>query len=144
MNKKTPVEEVRLDTQRSARTGFSEIIYCPGKSDEQLANIARSLKDSHENILFSRVTEAQHGIIASALPDAVAARRRKPYIPCEVGIPATFQARLSTLDRESPGGSIPETRLTVAPAVTARETVIGTPTVPLTMSLGACNRTRLS
>ena len=46
--------EVRLDTQRSARTGFSEIIYCPGKSDEQLINIAHSLKDTKENILFSR------------------------------------------------------------------------------------------
>ena len=63
--------EVRLDIQRSARTGFSEIIYCPGKSDEQISNIAHSLKDTKENILFSRVSEHQHGIIASTLPDAV-------------------------------------------------------------------------
>jgi NCAIR mutase (PurE)-related protein len=65
------VKEVRLDVQRSARTGFSEIIYCPGKSDEQLINIAHSLKDATENILFSRVSENQHGVIASVLPDAV-------------------------------------------------------------------------
>jgi NCAIR mutase (PurE)-related protein len=63
-------EEIRLDTQRSARTGFSEVIYCPGKSDEQLTDIARRLKDARENILFSRVTEPQHGIIASVLHDA--------------------------------------------------------------------------
>jgi NCAIR mutase (PurE)-related protein len=63
--------EVNLDTQRSARTGFSEIIYCPGKSDEQLENIARALQDARENILFSRVTPHQHEIIAPLLPDAV-------------------------------------------------------------------------
>ena len=63
--------EVRLDTRRSSRTGFSEIIYCPGKSDEQLTDIARTLKDSRENILFSRVSESQHSVIASELPDAV-------------------------------------------------------------------------
>ena len=63
--------EVNLDTQRAARTGFSEIIYCPGKSDEQLENIARSLQNARENILFSRVTPLQHEIIAPLLPDAV-------------------------------------------------------------------------
>ena len=64
-------EEVRLDTHRSARTGFSEVIYCPGKSDEQLLSIAHALKDTRENILFSRVSEPQHSIIVSVLPDAV-------------------------------------------------------------------------
>ena len=64
-------DEVRLDTRRSARTGFSEIIYCPGKSDEQLVGIARALQNSQENILFSRVSAYQHSVISSVLPDAV-------------------------------------------------------------------------
>jgi len=64
-------EEVRLDVQRSARTGFSEIVYCPGKSDEQLESIASTLKDTKDNVLFSRVSYPQHCIIASVLPDAV-------------------------------------------------------------------------
>jgi NCAIR mutase (PurE)-related protein len=63
--------EVKLDTRRSARTGFSEVIYCPGKSDEQLANIARALRDTRENVLFSRISTDQHGVIAAVLPDAV-------------------------------------------------------------------------
>jgi NCAIR mutase (PurE)-related protein len=62
--------EVNLDAHRSARTGFSEVIYCPGKSDEQLENIARALRDVKENVLFSRVTRSQHEVIASVLPDA--------------------------------------------------------------------------
>jgi len=65
------IEEVRLDIKRSARTGFSEIIYCPGKSDEQLTDIARALKDTRENILFSRVSEPQHSVITLVLSDAV-------------------------------------------------------------------------
>jgi len=64
-------DEVRLDMLRSARTGFSEIVYCPGKSDEQLVSIARALQNSRENILFSRVSTYQHSIISSVLPDAV-------------------------------------------------------------------------
>jgi NCAIR mutase (PurE)-related protein len=62
--------EVNLDAERVARTGFSEIIYCPGKSAEQLENISRALKDTKENVLFSRVTKAQYEVVASVLPDA--------------------------------------------------------------------------
>ncbi|MDR1977969.1 MAG: nickel pincer cofactor biosynthesis protein LarB [Synergistaceae bacterium] len=73
--KKLPFKEVgndvKLDTHRARRTGFSEVIYCPGKSDEQLVNIARALQNSRENILFSRVSAYQHSVVASVLPDAV-------------------------------------------------------------------------
>ena len=65
------IGEVKLDTHRSVRTGFSEIIYCPGKSDEQLVSIARALKNTEENVLFSRVSAYQHSVIASVIPDAV-------------------------------------------------------------------------
>lgn len=63
--------EVKLDTHRAKRTGFSEIIYCQGKSDEQLERIARSLADVDENVLFSRISLSQHEIVASVIPDAV-------------------------------------------------------------------------
>ena len=70
-------EEVKLDTDRLERTGFSEIIYCPGKSDEQLRTIARALRtgsasaEDAGNVLFSRITPAQHAEIAAELPEAV-------------------------------------------------------------------------
>ncbi|MDR2523877.1 MAG: nickel pincer cofactor biosynthesis protein LarB [Synergistaceae bacterium] len=68
---KNVAEDVKLDTHRSKRTGFSEIIYCPGKSDEQLMNIAQALQDTQENVLFSRVSMRQHEVIASVIPGAV-------------------------------------------------------------------------
>ena len=67
-------EEVKLDMDRLTRTGFSEIIYCPGKSDEQLRTIARALREGTGetgNVLFSRVTPEQHAVIATELPDVV-------------------------------------------------------------------------
>lgn len=68
---KNVAEDVKLDTHRSKRTGFSEIIYCPGKSDEQLMNIAQALQNTRENVLFSRVSVHQHEVIASVIPGAV-------------------------------------------------------------------------
>ncbi len=62
--------EVRLDTHRALRKGFSEIVYCPGKSDEQLTSIAEAFVDEEANILFSRATKAQYKLIAHILPDA--------------------------------------------------------------------------
>jgi NCAIR mutase (PurE)-related protein len=69
--------EVNLDFGRAARTGFSEVIYCPGKSDGQLSLIAQEIarrreeESENESTLFSRVTPEQHEIITRHLPDAV-------------------------------------------------------------------------
>ncbi|NLL37252.1 MAG: nickel pincer cofactor biosynthesis protein LarB [Fretibacterium sp.] len=65
------MDSVKLDTDRLARTGFSEVIYCPGKSDSQLRKIAQALKDTSESVLFSRITPAQHALVAALLPDAI-------------------------------------------------------------------------
>ena len=80
---------MKLDTDRPARTGFSEIVYCPGKSDEQLRTIARAFAGSSENVLFSRITPEQHAVIAAELPDAVhhgvarlSGLRRRPSDHC--------------------------------------------------------------
>lgn len=63
--------EVKLDHHRVIRKGFSEIVYCPGKSDEQMSAIANAVKDTTENMLFSRISKSQHEIIASVISDAV-------------------------------------------------------------------------
>jgi NCAIR mutase (PurE)-related protein len=61
--------EIKLDTHRSIRQGFAEIIYCPGKSDEQLSKIALALRDSDESILFSRINKVQFDLLKKELPD---------------------------------------------------------------------------
>jgi len=74
--KKLPFEniaggEVKLDHHRSLRKGFAEIVYCPGKSDLQIEGIAEAVKNSDDNVLFSRVSKEQNKLITRIIPDAV-------------------------------------------------------------------------
>lgn len=82
--------EVKFDTHRALRKGFGEIVYCPGKSDSQIESIASALAGTEDNILFSRATAHQYGIVRSHLQDAVfhekariIGAKRKDYPACE-------------------------------------------------------------
>ncbi|HDQ93193.1 MAG TPA: nickel pincer cofactor biosynthesis protein LarB [Synergistetes bacterium] len=61
--------EVKLDTHRALRNGFPEIIYCPGKSPEQLERISSALAECPGKALFSRMSEEQYELILPILPD---------------------------------------------------------------------------
>lgn len=63
--------EVKLDHNRALRRGFAEIVYCPGKSDDQLLSIAKSLADRSGTFLFSRVTGNQVDLLTDLLPDLI-------------------------------------------------------------------------
>ena len=47
----------RLDTDRERRTGMAEVIYAPGKTDEQLAVIVERCLDAHGKVLVTRLEE---------------------------------------------------------------------------------------
>lgn len=49
----------RLDTQRELRVGYPEVIYCAGKSEEQLRGIFQSLLERDATILATRATKNQ-------------------------------------------------------------------------------------
>jgi hypothetical protein len=60
-----------LDTDRAARRGYPEAVYCPSKSLEQLAGIATALRDGTEAVtLFTRADAEQVKAIVAVLPDA--------------------------------------------------------------------------
>lgn len=63
--------EVKIDTHRALRQGFSEIVYCPGKSPEQLRSIANVLAGTGEQVLFSKASEENFATIREILPTAV-------------------------------------------------------------------------
>ncbi len=53
-----PVEDLRfarVDLHRSLRHGVPEAVFCPGKTPEQIVDIARRLAVAHDNILCTRV-----------------------------------------------------------------------------------------
>ncbi|MFA6931831.1 MAG: nickel pincer cofactor biosynthesis protein LarB [Lentisphaeria bacterium] len=63
MKNKTP--ECVPDFDRENRIGFAEVIYCEGKSDEQLREIGGALFLAHRNVLASRCSLAQYKILRS-------------------------------------------------------------------------------
>ncbi|MDR1514188.1 MAG: nickel pincer cofactor biosynthesis protein LarB [Synergistaceae bacterium] len=60
--------EVRLDFERTVRKGISEVIYCPGKSDAQIATIAHSVRGRGVNMAFSRMSPEQAEIASGDPP----------------------------------------------------------------------------
>lgn len=60
--------EVRLDFHRPLRKGIGEVVYCPGKSDGQLVEIAHQVRESGSNMAFSRMSQEQAALIAEGVP----------------------------------------------------------------------------
>lgn len=61
---------VSLDTQRSTRCGYPEVIYAAGKTAGTVAAIARELFDRGEYVLATRVSEEQADLVLKHLPTA--------------------------------------------------------------------------
>lgn len=60
-----------VDLGRARRCGIPEVIYCPGKTPEQVAGIARSLNRAGQAVLATRATPEQYASVRAALPLAV-------------------------------------------------------------------------
>lgn len=60
-----------LDLDRSARRGYPEAVYCPGKTPEQVACIAAALRERPDLVsVFTRASPAHAAAIRKVLPDA--------------------------------------------------------------------------
>ena len=60
----------RLDTHRGIRTGLPEVVYCPGKTPEQLVEIIARLLATSARVLATRASQAQFDVVKDRLPDA--------------------------------------------------------------------------
>lgn len=71
--KNLPYEDLgfaKLDHHRKLRSGFGEVIYCSGKSDEHLVRIFRSFEEKGVDVLGTRATKAQYELVKKEIPDA--------------------------------------------------------------------------
>src|SRR5690348_14492479 len=59
-----------LDHLRRERTGFGEVVYCPGKTDEQIAAIVERLANQSGVVLATRATIANYEAVKAVAPDA--------------------------------------------------------------------------
>lgn len=60
-----------IDNHRAIRTGFPEVIFCQGKSSEQIKDIMVELVKKGGNIMGTRATVSDYETVKSALPNAV-------------------------------------------------------------------------
>jgi NCAIR mutase (PurE)-related protein len=61
----------RIDHHRELRTGYPEIVYCAGKTPEQVEAIFRAMENHGNNIIGTRAGREMFDFIAPSFPDAV-------------------------------------------------------------------------
>jgi pyridinium-3,5-biscarboxylic acid mononucleotide synthase len=79
----------RIDHHREMRTGYPEIIYCEGKSIEQVKEIFRVMSERENNIIGTRANKVMFDAVRSILPDLtfyrdariISLQRKKPEVP---------------------------------------------------------------
>ena len=59
----------RLDTHRALRCGFPEVIYAPGKTDEQLLTLVKEIvRDHPERFLVTRLEAKRAALLQKRFP----------------------------------------------------------------------------
>ena len=70
--KKLPYEDIgcaKIDHHRSLRSGFGEVIYCAGKTVEQLTDIYRCFYERKENLMGTRAEKEQYEALKTVFPE---------------------------------------------------------------------------
>jgi NCAIR mutase (PurE)-related protein len=91
----------RIDHHREMRTGYPEIIYCAGKSVEQVREIFRVMAEKESNVIGTRANEEMYESVKSISPGAI-------FYP---------MARIISLQKKKP--LTPETRIAIISAGTS-------------------------
>ncbi len=65
-----PMGFATVDHHRSLRCGFPEVIYCPGKTPEQVGEIFTRLAAAGSNVLATRVDDDDFAAVAARCPEA--------------------------------------------------------------------------
>ena len=61
---------VRLDSHRTLRRGFPEVIFCPGKTTEQIVRIVERIRSREGRVLAARASLEVAEAVQAAFPDA--------------------------------------------------------------------------
>lgn len=60
-----------IDHHRALRKGFPEVIFCQGKTSEQIAHIFSRLRKGNKSVLATRASEADYQAVRHLCPEAV-------------------------------------------------------------------------
>ena len=61
----------RIDTHRRIRTGVPEVVFCQGKTPDQVRGIVTRLREHHDYVLASRASAEHFAAVAEEHPDAI-------------------------------------------------------------------------
>lgn len=79
----------RIDHHREIRTGYPEIVYCAGKTVEQVREIFRVMSERENNAVGTRASQEMYDAVKSIIPEAVyykvariiSVQKKKPQTP---------------------------------------------------------------
>jgi NCAIR mutase (PurE)-related protein len=91
----------KIDNHREMRTGYPEIIYCAGKTTEQVKEIVRVMSERENNVIGTRASQEMYDSVKSIIPEAV-------FYPV---------ARIISVQKKKPAS--PETQIAVITAGTS-------------------------
>jgi len=68
-----PYEDIgfaKIDNHRHLRTGFPEVVFCQGKTTEQVCEILKRLSETNKCVLGTRASPAVFRAVSEQIPDA--------------------------------------------------------------------------
>ena len=79
----------RIDHHREMRTGYPEIIYCAGKTTEQVREIFRLMSEKENTVIGTRANKEMYDAVLTVSPEAnyyplariIALQKKKPEVP---------------------------------------------------------------
>lgn len=66
----TDLDFALIDNHRQIRTGFPEVIYCSGKTPQQVKGIIEHMLKGDKNILATRATKEMYDLVKELCPEA--------------------------------------------------------------------------
>ncbi|BBB93306.1 MAG TPA: nickel pincer cofactor biosynthesis protein LarB [Methylomusa anaerophila] len=64
------LEFAKLDHHRSLRQGFAEVVFCEGKTIDQVVTIIKRLGEHSDNLLATRASQEMFNAVHELIPDA--------------------------------------------------------------------------
>lgn len=74
------MEDIKIDHHRALRQGFPEVVFCPGKTVDQIVRAMTELARVSSNVLASRATPEIFEAVKAAIPDVFYNERARMVI----------------------------------------------------------------
>ena len=110
----------KVDTHRSLRKGFPEVVYCPGKTDAQIAAIVKRLSANSSMVLATRATMETFESVREALKRKRVAYDERARLIMVGDMPRKRKGRVAVVTAGTSDAPVAEEAALTAEAMGAR------------------------